>query len=110
MSDRDVCQFIEVQYRNGSEGFVDDITLNELIVSNRIRQFYRPFEQRWVDVDLDPVRRGTNRYRGPERRAPAKDDQLRNKRAGGLLGRLFRRRRKPVRPRPPPAPATQLRA
>jgi len=91
MNGRETYHFIEVRYRNGNEGFVDDVTLNDLIASKRIQQFYRPFEQRWVDVDVDPVRRGTSRYRGPERRASGKDGQEKEERPSGLLGSLFRR-------------------
>ena len=99
MNNGETYHFIDVRYRNGNEGFVDDVTLNDLIASKRIRQFYRPFEQRWVDVDADPVRRGANRYRGPERRACQKNAQEKKERRRGLFGRLFRRR-KHVTPRP----------
>jgi tetratricopeptide (TPR) repeat protein len=99
MNNGETYHFIDVRYPNGNEGFVDDVTLNELIASKRIRQFYRPFEQRWVDVDTDPIRRGANRYRGPERRASEKNAQAKKERPRGLLGSLFKRRRY-VAPRP----------
>ena len=50
-------QFIQVQYLNDREGWVDDITLDELIQLQRIGYFYRPGEQRWVNIFVDPVRR-----------------------------------------------------
>lgn len=62
--------FIQARYRNNREGFVDDITLNDLILSNRIKEFFRPSENRWVDIDFDVVRRGESRlYRGQKRRS-----------------------------------------
>jgi tetratricopeptide (TPR) repeat protein len=48
---------ISVRYRNNREGLVDDVTLNELILTGRIGQFYRLSESRWVDIETDPVRR-----------------------------------------------------
>jgi len=48
---------ISVRYRNNREGLVDDVTLNELILTGRIGQFYRLSESRWVDIEADPVRR-----------------------------------------------------
>jgi len=67
MEDQNAYRLIQVRYRTGREGLVDDVTLNELIESDRIRQFYRPTEGRWVDIHTGPVRRGVRRYRGPER-------------------------------------------
>ena len=49
-------QLIQVLYRNARGGPVDDITLDELIRSRRITHFYRPSEERWVDIFVDPVR------------------------------------------------------
>jgi len=49
-------QFVQVQYQNKRDGLVDDITLDELIGSKRISHFYRPSEQRWVNILADPVR------------------------------------------------------
>jgi tetratricopeptide (TPR) repeat protein len=61
--------FIQARYRNNREGLVDDITLNDLILSNRIKEFFRPSENRWVDIDFDAVRRrGSIRYQGAGRR------------------------------------------
>ncbi len=49
-------QLIQVLYRNGRGGPVDDITLDQLIQSRKITHFYRPSEDRWVDIFVDPVR------------------------------------------------------
>ena len=90
-------QLIRVLYRNGEGGKVDDVTLNELIRSNSIKQFYRPSENRWVDVSGDTVRRGEARYKGPERRVSyRKGDKQEEEKPRGLFARLFQRREKPA--------------
>jgi hypothetical protein len=42
-------ELIQVRYGSGREGSVDDITLNELILSHNIGQFYRPSQERWIN-------------------------------------------------------------
>ena len=66
--EKTVYNLIMVRYRNNKEGFVDEVTLGELILGRKIKAFYRPSEGRWVDVESDAVRRGGSAYRGPERR------------------------------------------
>ena len=83
---------IQVRYRNNREGLVDDVTLNELISSNKIRQFYRPSESRWVDVDRDSVRTRSNGYGGPERRG--ENRRVKNSKPAGWLSRILGRKRK----------------
>jgi len=62
-------KWIRVRYRSNREDLVDDVTLNELIVSKKIKQFYRPSEKRWVNIETDPVR-------GAEKlKLPAGNDQ-----------------------------------
>jgi tetratricopeptide (TPR) repeat protein len=58
-------QLIQVLYRNDRGGPVDDITLDELIRSQKIKRFYRPAEERWVDIFVDPVR-GSGHAHGAE--------------------------------------------
>ena len=65
-------ELIKVRYRNNREGLVDDVTLHELIVSKKIKQFYRPSEKRWVNIETDPVRRETRFYNGSDRRRQQK--------------------------------------
>jgi hypothetical protein len=48
--------FVHVRYQNTRAGQVDDITLEELIGSKRITHFFRPSEDRWVDISIEPVR------------------------------------------------------
>jgi hypothetical protein len=59
---------IEVEYQDGVHAFVDDYFLENLLKSNRIKQFYRPSERRWITVGIDPVRSGKGHYCGMERR------------------------------------------
>ncbi len=78
-------ELIQVRYRNSQEGFVDDVTLNELIRSLKINHFYRPSQEKWIDIETDPVRAGQSQYNGPERRAPDEEEdpeQLEENRRG----------------------------
>jgi len=62
-----------VQYPNYDYDYVDAITLDRLIVSNRITKFLRPSEAFWVNIEQGPIR-GMGSifmdiyYAGPERR------------------------------------------
>ena len=93
-------QLIRVLYRNGKEGKVDDVTLNELVRSNSVKQFYRPSEDRWVDISVDAVRRSETRYKGPERRvSDKKENKQEEKKPRGLFVRLLRRKKKLAPPK-----------
>jgi Flp pilus assembly protein TadD len=83
---------VQVRYRNNREGLVDDVTLNELILSGKIKQFYRPSESRWVNVDDDSIRAKSNGYKGPERREANK--RTKKEEPVGLIARLLRRKAK----------------
>src|SRR5512136_622670 len=83
---------VQVRYRNNREGLVDDVTLNELILSGKIKQFYRPSESRWVNVDHDSIRAKSNGYKGPERREANKT--AKKEEPAGLVSRLLRRKAK----------------
>jgi tetratricopeptide (TPR) repeat protein len=80
---------VQVRYLNNHNGWVDDVTLNELILSNKIKQFYRPSEEKWIDVNRDTVRARLNGYNGPERRKYA--EQVK-KVPRGFLSRLIKRK------------------
>jgi tetratricopeptide (TPR) repeat protein len=86
---------IQVKYRNNREGIVDDVTLNQLIASGRIKQFYRPSEDRWIDVDYDSIRMNENGYRGLERREYLREKK--EKKSADFLSRL-RNRKIPEKP------------
>jgi hypothetical protein len=47
---------LRVQYKDGKYDYVDNHTLDILIDQDLIQQFYRPSENKWVDVEADPVR------------------------------------------------------
>jgi tetratricopeptide (TPR) repeat protein len=83
-------KLIQVRYRNNREGLIDDVTLNELILARKIRQFYRPSESRWVDVEKDPVRMKSNGFMGPERREALRP--VKKERPPGLIAKLLRRK------------------
>jgi hypothetical protein len=59
---------IRVQYLNDSYGDVDGPTLDRLLLGKTLRQFYRPSEERWVDVYRDPIRGLGGNYSGHDRR------------------------------------------
>jgi hypothetical protein len=59
---------IRVQYQNNLYGIVDGPTLDWLLLGRTIRMFFRPSEQRWVDVYRDPIRGLGGDYSGPDRR------------------------------------------
>ena len=93
-------QLIQVLYHNDRRGPVDDITLDELIRSQKIRHFYRPSEDRWVDIFVDPVR-GSGHAHGVEalkrRYADREEDneqRAREEKSGGLFRGVFMRLKK----------------
>ena len=59
---------IHVKYQDNSYDYVDDTMLDYLIASNSIKEFYRPSDAEWVDVNEEPVRGEGLPYIGPERR------------------------------------------
>jgi len=87
---------IPVRYRSHHVGSVDDITLDELILSHRIGQFYRPSQEKWVHIDRDPVRTGKGRPGRYGRRMADREEEAEGSeaRARGLLSGVLRRKRK----------------
>jgi hypothetical protein len=59
---------IHVKYQDDSYDYVDDMMLDYLIASHSIKEFYRPSEAEWVDVNEEPIRGEGLSYIGPERR------------------------------------------
>ncbi|HME42679.1 MAG TPA: tetratricopeptide repeat protein [Syntrophorhabdales bacterium] len=97
-------QLIQVLYRNDRGGPVDDITLDQLIRSEKIKSFYRPSEERWVDIFVDPVRgRGpAHGAEGLKRRSADREEdnrqRAREEKSGGLFrGVLTRLKKHPPR-------------
>jgi len=89
-------ELIQVRYSSGREGSVDDITLNELILSHNIGQFYRPSQKKWINIDIDPVRIRKDRYGGHARRESDKEEATGDskEKPSGLLSKMLRRKRK----------------
>ena len=67
---------IEVEYQDGSHAFVDDHSLENLIKSNRIKQFFRPSEKRWITIGIDAVRSSKGNYCGTERRRTGRTEEM----------------------------------
>ncbi|MBP1732282.1 MAG: Tetratricopeptide 2 repeat protein [Deltaproteobacteria bacterium] len=68
--ERKIHGLVHVRYQNTRAGQVDDVTLEELIGSKRISHFFRPSEDKWVDISTEPVREGARgNTTGPWRRA-----------------------------------------
>ena len=62
---------IHVKYQDNSYDYVDDTILDYLIASNSIKEFYRPSDAEWVDIQEAPIRGEGLSYIGPERRRSA---------------------------------------
>jgi hypothetical protein len=62
--------FIRVQYQDDSYGEVDARILDRLLLGKTLRQFYRPSEERWINVYRDPIRGLGGDYWGQDRRQP----------------------------------------
>jgi tetratricopeptide (TPR) repeat protein len=83
---------IRVRYRNGQEGLVDDVTLNELLLYKKISHFYRSSENQWVQAANVTLRLEEKAYWGPERRRPIYGVKSESKTAQhDLLTKLFKR-------------------
>jgi hypothetical protein len=65
---------IRVVYRAGEYAFdyVTSDLLDSLITQDVITHFYRPSENRWIDIRIDPVRSSGGGYQGTERRGKDK--------------------------------------
>jgi hypothetical protein len=59
---------LQVQYSNNKYDYVNNSILQKLIVTRRIKRFYRPSEEKWVIPGIDPIRGAGGDYEGPDRR------------------------------------------
>ncbi|HEX2964787.1 MAG TPA: hypothetical protein VHO84_03335 [Syntrophorhabdaceae bacterium] len=61
---------IRVQYQDNHYDYVGNYVLDNLLDRDRVKRFYRPSEEKWVNVASDPVRMptGGEYYTGFERR------------------------------------------
>jgi hypothetical protein len=59
---------LRVRYQDNSYGEVDARILDRLLLGKTLKQFYRPSEERWVDVYRDRIRGLGGDYSGSDRR------------------------------------------
>ncbi|HOO89691.1 MAG TPA: hypothetical protein PLA74_02600 [Syntrophales bacterium] len=60
--------YIRVKYIDDSYDYVAGLVLDKLIRANKIKQFYRYSEEKWVTPGVDPIRGMGGLYTGAERR------------------------------------------
>jgi len=99
----ELMQLIQVLYRNNRGGPVDDITLDELIRLRKVTHFYRPSEERWVDIFVDPVRGRDHRHHaeGSKRRFIDREEDDEQKAGEEESDGFFRRVRMRFKKHPP---------
>lgn len=61
---------IRVMYHDGTYDMISAFTLDQFIRTDKIKEFFRYSEDKWVRIGVDPVRNQTaeQRYQGSERR------------------------------------------
>jgi len=60
---------INVRYTKENYGITPRQFLGELIAAQKIMQFYRESQKRWVTPGVDPVRGMGGPYEGPDKRS-----------------------------------------
>jgi hypothetical protein len=62
---------LHIQYPDKRYDYISTAMLDRLIRNRIVKKFFRPSEDRWVDIDLDPVRGEAveEHYDGMERRS-----------------------------------------
>jgi hypothetical protein len=65
---KEVFMVLRVQYHNDKFDYVNDLALDRLIITQGIKKFYRPSEEKWVTIGADPTRGIGGHYTGPDRR------------------------------------------
>ena len=61
--------YINIRYTRENYGITPRRFLGELIAANKIIQFYRESQKKWVTLGVDPIRSMNSAYKGFERRA-----------------------------------------
>lgn len=74
--------YIRVVYRKKGFDYVPGDLLEALIALDEITHFYRPAENRWISIKLDPIRGVGGSYQGPERRSGGKNPEAMGEKAG----------------------------
>ena len=60
---------LHIQYLNDKYDYVNQQMLDDLINQKTIKQFFRPQEKKWINIDTDPIRgKGSFFNVGVERR------------------------------------------
>ena len=59
---------LHVQYQNDQYDYVGTHVFDRLLKKEILRGFFRPSEERWVNVYRDPIRGEGGDYSGPDRR------------------------------------------
>ena len=61
---------LHIQYPDKKYDYISTLMLDHLIRKRSIKKFFRLSENRWVDIDLDPLRgEAVEHYDGMERRS-----------------------------------------
>ena len=59
---------LHIQYQNNKFDYVNHYILGKLINKRRVKRFFRPSEEKWVIIGVDPIRGNGGDYEGHERR------------------------------------------
>jgi hypothetical protein len=59
---------LHIQYHNNKFDYINCEILDQLINTRRIKRFYRPSEEKWVVIGIDPIRGNGGDHEGKERR------------------------------------------
>lgn len=59
---------LHVQYQNDKYDYIGTHFLDKLLEQKSLRGFFRPSEERWVNIYRDPIRGKGGDYMGPDRR------------------------------------------
>jgi hypothetical protein len=59
---------LHIQYRNNKFDYISSEILDNLINKRRVKRFYRPSEEKWVVIGIDPIRGNGGDHEGQERR------------------------------------------
>jgi hypothetical protein len=58
-----------VRYLDNSYDYIVGMALDKFIHVNKIKQFYRYSEEKWITVGIDPIRGRGRVYSGAEKRS-----------------------------------------
>jgi hypothetical protein len=67
--------YIRVVYKTNKFDYVSSALLDGLIRMEKITKFYRPSEERWINIRFHPIRGRGGKYQGPNRRKVVKSKE-----------------------------------